>query len=185
MAYSMTGYPLDTLLQIAEAQAARGRPLDIILTYCHYTLQNTQLADYAPRFRAAGVERVLNASPLAMGLFRDTDPPEWHPASKELCHAARECAILCRKQDCQLADVALCFSMRFTGADAIVVGCCTPKEIDCALDHFANIAGGGNSKYARSSGTPRETMSQTLLSEIQRLLAPHHNVIWPSPPPDA
>ena len=76
----LLGYPLDVLLKVAEHQHAKGQPLDIVLSYCHYTLQNTLFADYAPKFKAAGVRYLMNASPLCMALLRDEKTPEWHPA---------------------------------------------------------------------------------------------------------
>ncbi|RKP24863.1 NADP-dependent oxidoreductase domain-containing protein, partial [Syncephalis pseudoplumigaleata] len=108
----ISGYPLDTLLDLARKQAERGRPLDIVLSYCHYTLQNTLLDAYIPRFHAAGISRIINASPLCMGLFRDGDPPEWHPASEELRQATRRASILCREAGLSIADVALRFSLQ-------------------------------------------------------------------------
>ncbi|KAI9592910.1 NADP-dependent oxidoreductase domain-containing protein [Syncephalis fuscata] len=184
----ISGYPLDVLLSIAEKQAARNQPLDILLSYCHYTLQSTLLKEYSPRFRATGISRIINASPLSMGLFRDADPPEWHPASQELRQTARHCAALCHEQGCSIADIALYFSMQFTGADTIIVGCSTPEELDCALDRFMEIHG-PNQSAIHSFGTNNNGYDKahytSCLKQIQLLLAPYHNVSWASPPPDA
>ncbi|KAI8052481.1 NADP-dependent oxidoreductase domain-containing protein [Syncephalis plumigaleata] len=179
------GYPLDTLLRIAKKQAERGPPLDIILSYCHYTLQNTLLEQYIPQFRTAGVAKVMNASPLCMGLFRDMI----HPTSSELRQATRHCAA-CVVIRLSIANLALRFSMQFTQADTIMVGCSTPDELDCALDHFIAIR--NSSQYVRNTDTSnyKTILSQTdkylsCLHKVQLLLAPYHNVSWESPPSDA
>jgi hypothetical protein len=184
------GYPLDTLLSVAKKQAGRGSPLDIVLSYCHYTIQNTLLEQYIPQFRAAGVAKIMNASPLCMGLFRDSNPPEWHPASRELRQVVRHCAAMCGESNLSIADMALRFSMQLTQADTIVVGCSTSDEVDCALDHFIAIRNARN--YTRNSNTSSyETiLNQTdkylsCLHKVQLLLAPYHNVSWESPPSDA
>ncbi|RKP10420.1 NADP-dependent oxidoreductase domain-containing protein [Thamnocephalis sphaerospora] len=168
----ISGYPLEVLLRIAEAQAARGRPLDILLSYCHYTLQNTRLAEYTPRFRAAGIRRLLNASPLSMGLLRDADAPAWHPVGAQMREVVAECARLCRERGRHLADLALQYAMAYTGADAIVVGCSTPKEVDCALAQF---------RATRHTSD----VDQELLETVLAVLAPYRDYSWPSPPADA
>ena len=73
----ITGYPLQLLRRIA-GQA----PVDTILSYCRYSLLNTDmLRVLAPLAEAQGVG-LLNASPMMMGLLTEGGPPPWHPASE-------------------------------------------------------------------------------------------------------
>jgi len=58
----MSGYPLGLLRQAIERC-----DLDVVISYCHFTLQNQRLlTELLPMAENRGVG-VLNASPLAMG----------------------------------------------------------------------------------------------------------------------
>ena len=57
--------------------------VDVILSYCHYGINDSALEDLLPYLKSKGVG-VISASPLAMGLLTENGPPEWHPASNEL-----------------------------------------------------------------------------------------------------
>lgn len=98
----ISGYPVDTLSELAELVLREtGEPLDIVMSYANYTLQNTRLGSRAlTRLLAAGVDVVPNASPLGMGLLRRDGVPigsmgDFHPAPNPLrgaVHRAAECA---------------------------------------------------------------------------------------------
>jgi D-arabinose 1-dehydrogenase len=105
-----TGYPLPTLLRLAllVLHTPPFKPLDVVLSYCHLTLQNTTLEDYIPHFRhRAQVKQLVAASPLSMGLFAPSPPPPWHPAPKEL-----QKVISGDRWAGRLPDLALGYSMR-------------------------------------------------------------------------
>jgi aryl-alcohol dehydrogenase-like predicted oxidoreductase len=87
----ISGYPVHVLCDLAEMVLREtGEPLDTIMSYANFTLQNTRLStEGLPRLVAAGVDVVLNASPLGMGLLRRQGVPvgalgNWHPAPDEL-----------------------------------------------------------------------------------------------------
>ncbi|CAO3680575.1 unnamed protein product [Rhizopus microsporus] len=131
-----SGYPLEVLLRIAEHQHKKGQPLDIILSYCHYNLQNTKLADYTPKFREAGVKYIFNASPLAMALFRDAGPPDWHPAHAELREAARKVAQVAADHGFSIANLASRFAFRGQDVfqlDATIIGLARKSEVQEAM----------------------------------------------------
>src|SRR2546430_3423264 len=54
----VSGYPMKMFRYVADRA-----PLDVILSYNHYTLQNTMLADLVPHLKGKGI-RVLNQGPL-------------------------------------------------------------------------------------------------------------------------
>ena len=63
--------------------------IDTSLSYCHYSMNDTTLVSsgFVAFCEQRGVA-LINASPIAMGLLMDRDPPSWHPASastKEIC----------------------------------------------------------------------------------------------------
>src|SRR5580698_2882881 len=51
--------------------------LDVILSYNHYTLQNTMLADLVPFLKSKGVG-IMNAAPFSARLLTNTTLPKWH-----------------------------------------------------------------------------------------------------------
>ncbi|GAB5593381.1 hypothetical protein Unana1_08281 [Umbelopsis nana] len=173
-----SGYPLSVLLKIAEHQHQKGQPLDAVLSYCHYTLQNTTFADYAPRFRAAGVRYLLNASPLGMALFRPAGPPDWHPAHAELRAAAHQCANTAQELGLNIAELASTFSFSGRdqfGLDTTVIGLEKPEEVDMAVNAWKLVK-------EREAGT--KTVPQVeveALEKIHSILAPYKNYSWESP----
>ncbi|KAI8388205.1 NADP-dependent oxidoreductase domain-containing protein [Radiomyces spectabilis] len=174
----VSGYPLEVLLRIAEHQSAQGRPLDIVLSYCHYTLQNTMLAKYTPQFRAAGVRYVLNASPLGMALFREAGPPDWHPAHPPLREAAHKCASLAKENGLNISELASMFA--FAGRDAFnltstVIGLQKKEEVRTAIDAWQLVK-------QREQGT--QTVPQVeanVMAQITDLLRPFKDFSWQSP----
>ena len=93
------GYPVDILCDLSELVLREtGEPIDIVQSYANYTVQNTRLLSRGlPRFQAAGVDVVPNASPLGMGLCRSQGPPvggigDWHPAPNGLREACLKAA---------------------------------------------------------------------------------------------
>ena len=83
--------------------------VESILNFCHYSLNDTLLADYLGFFEHHGVG-VINASPLSMGLLSLRGTPEWHPASRQLKDACRTAAIYCREQGYPIEKLAIQFS---------------------------------------------------------------------------
>jgi L-galactose dehydrogenase len=108
-AIGITGLPLAAF----RAVLAHAR-VDSVLSYCHYTLADTTLADELPWLRAQGVG-VINASPLAMGLLSDAGGPAWHPAPAAIRDACVGAAAHCRARGTELAKLALQFACALDG----------------------------------------------------------------------
>lgn len=118
-AVGITGYPLEIfpyVLAVAEPGS-----IDVVLSYCHYNLQNTRLANIVPALEKAGVG-VINASPLCMGLLTPRGAPDWHPAPEHVKKAAKEAADECGKSDINLPDLALKFALEGEGIVSTLVG---------------------------------------------------------------
>ncbi|OTA99383.1 hypothetical protein M426DRAFT_325183 [Hypoxylon sp. CI-4A] len=93
----ISGYPVEKLCSLAEMVLREtGEPLDAVLSYGHYTIQNTTLGTSAlERFERAQVDVVLNASMLGMGLLTtrgaDAGPmATWHPSPEGLRKACQD-----------------------------------------------------------------------------------------------
>ena len=59
----VTGLPLKALRRVVEAV-----PVDVILSYCRFGLNDTALLEMVPMLKSRGVG-IINASPLGMGLL--------------------------------------------------------------------------------------------------------------------
>ena len=77
----ITGLPLGIFTYVLD-RVPPGT-VDVILSYCHYSINDSTLEDLIPYLKSKGVG-VISASPLAMGLLTESGPPEWHPASPAL-----------------------------------------------------------------------------------------------------
>lgn len=136
----ISGFPVDVLCDLAEMiYRETGEPLDAVLSYGHFTIQNRKLGlpliddETSPdgnggpiaRLKAAGVGIVLNASILGMGLLTSrgipADPitPEgkasplakWHPSPPDLRLVCKKLAAIASASDERLESVAIRWSM--------------------------------------------------------------------------
>ncbi len=110
----ISGYPVSVLCELAELVLREtGEPLDAVMSYANFTLQNTKLSSEGlPRLKAAGVDVVPNASPLGMGLLRQEGVAiggqgDWHPAGKDLRAAVREASNFCDANGERIEVVAI------------------------------------------------------------------------------
>ncbi|KAK8062078.1 hypothetical protein PG997_014175 [Apiospora hydei] len=114
----ISGYPVTTLCDLAAlVRSETGEPLDAVLSYGHFTIQNTTLSTSAvQRFEQAGVDVVLNASMLGMGLLTtrgaDAGPmASWHPSPEGLRKAVRSLVGLAQAKGEKLEVVAIRWAM--------------------------------------------------------------------------
>ncbi|KAI5459636.1 Aldo/keto reductase family-domain-containing protein [Mariannaea sp. PMI_226] len=111
----ISGYPVDTLASLAEMILREtGEPLDAVLSYNHFCVQNSKLGEQGllNRFQEAGVECVLNASMLGMGLLTtrgiDNSPMAlWHPAPSELRQSCHHLATIAQEEGETLEEVSI------------------------------------------------------------------------------
>lgn len=114
----ISGYPVDVLCNLAQIILERtGQSLDAVMSYANFTLQNTRLESIGlPRLRAAGVEVVLNASMLGMGLLRHAGVPigaqgDFHPSPIELRSVIKTASDWCETQNERIENIALRFAL--------------------------------------------------------------------------
>jgi aryl-alcohol dehydrogenase-like predicted oxidoreductase len=127
----ISGYPVPVLCDLAEMILREtGEPLDVVMSYASFTLQNTRLMSKGvPRLVAAGVDVVPNASPLGMGLLRSQGPPigamgNWHPAPDELRKAIKTASDWTDEQGERLEVVAVRFALENWLREGAKVGAC-------------------------------------------------------------
>jgi len=125
----ISGYPVPVLTDLAERiKSETGEPLDAVMSYAHYTLQNTALVTRGlEKFVDAGVGCVMNGSPLGMGLLRGEGVPvgdmgDFHPAPKELRDRCAEAARVVGASGKKLETVALKFALGEWMKDGALAG---------------------------------------------------------------
>ncbi|KAL2817131.1 Aldo/keto reductase family-domain-containing protein [Aspergillus granulosus] len=114
----ISGYPVDVLCDLAELVLREtGEPLDVVMSYANFTLQNTRLLTQGlPRLVAAGVDVIPNASPLGMGLLRRKGVPigsmgDFHPAPDGLRSAIHTAAEWADTQGEKIEVIAIRFAL--------------------------------------------------------------------------
>ncbi|KAG9233874.1 putative D-arabinose 1-dehydrogenase [Amylocarpus encephaloides] len=125
----ISGYPVPLLCELAELVLAEtGEPLDAVMSYANFTLQNTALATAGlGRLRRAGVSCVPNASPLGMGLLRSRGVPvggkgDFHPAPIELRGKVAQAARYAARKGYKLETVAIRWALETWAREGATLG---------------------------------------------------------------
>ena len=100
----------DLQLQNLKWVIERCEGVESILNFCHYTLNDDALIDYAGFFEQHGVG-IINASPLSMGLLSQRGVPCWHPAPKPLVKACQKAAEYCSEQGYPIEKLAVQYAV--------------------------------------------------------------------------
>ncbi|CCM04029.1 uncharacterized protein FIBRA_06186 [Fibroporia radiculosa] len=173
----ITGYPLPTLLRLAllVLHTPPYKPLDVLLSYCHSTLQNDAFTAFVPLFRErARVSQLLTASPLCMGLLTPT-PPKWHPAPPELLKAVKQANVVCGEWEGGLPNVAIGYGYRTASRMSmpVVVGLSNPREVHENIQVWRAIKEGKN-----------DNARVVQEKEVSKVFSDFVNWSWASPPSD-
>jgi L-galactose dehydrogenase len=157
----ISGYPLKTLVRIADSI-----PIDSILTYCRYNLMiddmDTILMPVADKHGIG----VINASGLHMGILTERGAPDWHPAPQAVRDAGKQAAEFCRQQRVDLSELALRFCFDYPRVASTLVGMSTCNHVRMNIQ-------------ALGASTDPQIMRQ-----VQAILAPVYNYVWPSGRPE-
>ncbi|KAF3927033.1 hypothetical protein ABW21_db0207572 [Orbilia brochopaga] len=125
----ISAFPVTVLCQVAEYILEQtGEPLDAVLSYANYTVQNTRLQTEAlSRLTGAGVQVIVNGSLLGMGLLRKNGVPvgamgDFHPSGKQLRRKCADAAAMVEARGYKLEDVAYRWALESWAAVGAVVG---------------------------------------------------------------
>ena len=157
----ITGYPLKTLVRIAEAV-----PVDTILSYSRYNLMITDMDDVLTPFAKEHGIGLINAAGLHMGILTQGGAPTWHPAPAAVHEAARKAVELCRKRGADIAEVAIRFCLDHPYVSSTLVGIAGEEQLKANL------------KLLQVQTDP------ALVEEIRSSLGPTFNYVWPSGRPE-
>ena len=150
----VTGYPLKIFRTILSSTQ-----VDTILSYNHYSLNDTTLAGLLPWLRQRGVG-IINASPVSQGLLTNHELPAWHPAPEDVRKACAEAAAYCRSQGTDIAKLAMQFSLSNPEIHTTLVGTADPANIE------------KNVKWIE------EPINKIVLGNVQRILAGIKDHVW-------
>lgn len=209
----ISGYPVGVLCDLAETVLREtGEPLDAVLSYSHFTIQNTTLGSSAvQRFAAAGVDVVLNASMLGMGLLTtrgadDGPMKSWHPSPGALRGAIKDLVAVARAADEKLEVVAIRWALDNWARDGAskgvltswlppgtrvgvsVMGVSTVPELEETWRVFRSVVEGYNPKpsspevaEAHAWSLERRRKIQGLVEEMWAVLGEWKDYSWSSP----
>jgi L-galactose dehydrogenase len=135
--------------------------VDAMITYCHYSINDTSLLDLLPYLEDKKVG-VINASPLSMGLLTNRGTPSWHPATSEIRDVCKKAAAYCAARGADIAKLAVQFSVQNERIATTLVGTANPENIRKNVQWI------------------EEPMDHELLLEVQQILQPVLNKSWPS-----
>jgi aryl-alcohol dehydrogenase-like predicted oxidoreductase len=135
--------------------------IDVIISYCHYSLNDTTLLGLLPLLESLGVG-LVNASPLSMGLLSTRGAPDWHLADPELKAACMKAAELVAERGEDIAKLAVQYSTSNERIPTTLVSTANPVNI------------------ARNAAWTDEPMDEELLAEVLELLKPVQGRTWES-----
>jgi len=119
----ISGYPMNIFRYVLDRT-----DLDVVLSYNHYTLQNTMLADLVPYLKGKGVG-VMNAAPFSARLLTNAPLPPWHKATPLVRDVCRRAAEHCSARGVDVAQLALQFSLANEDMATCVVGSANPENV--------------------------------------------------------
>lgn len=147
----VSGYPMHVFRWILERAE-----LDVVLSYNHYTLQNTMFADLVPFLNQKGVG-IMNAAPFSARLLTEASLPPWHRSTPRVKEIARKAAEHCRANGVDVAQLALQFSIANEDMTTCVTGSANAKRVAQWADWAA------------------EEIDESLLNDVLKILEPIHN----------
>lgn len=147
----ISGYPMHIFRWVLDRA-----PLDVVLSYNHYTLQNTMFGDLVPYLESKGVG-IMNAAPFSARLLTNAELPPWHRATPQVRSLCRQAAEHCRNRGVDIAQLAVQFSIANPAMSTCVVGSANPANVE---------------QWARWASLP---LDETLVAEVRQILAPIHN----------
>jgi len=147
----ISGYPMNNFPFVLDQTE-----LDVVLSYNHYTLQNTMFADLVPYLQEKQVG-IMNAAPFSARLLTNAPLPPWHKATDEVRAICKAAAEHCQAQGVDIAQLAVQFSVANTDMTTCITGSANPDRVAQWVQWID------------------EPMDETLLKEVQDILQPIHN----------
>jgi aryl-alcohol dehydrogenase-like predicted oxidoreductase len=147
----VSGYPMKVFKYVLDRA-----DLDVVLSYNHYTMQNTMFGDLVPYLKEKGVG-AMNAAPFSARLLTNAPLPSWHKATPEVRQTCRRAAEHAERAGVDIAQLAVQYSLANRDMATCVVGSANPDNVK---------------KWVEWADTP---VDQQLMDEVLEILRPIHN----------
>lgn len=147
----ISGYPMSNFKFVLDQT-----DLDVVLSYNHYTLQNTMFGDLVPYLKEKNVG-IMNAAPFSARLLTKAPLPDWHKATAEVRTVAKAAADHCDSRGVDIAQLALQYSIANPDMATCITGSANPNRVK-QWAHWAELP-----------------LDEQLLAEVQEILKPIHN----------
>ena len=154
--FGVSGLPLSIFENVLNQTE-----LDVILSYCHYSLNDTSLLSLVPLLQEKQTG-LINASPLSMGLLSSRPVADWHPASEEIRLVCKQAAEYCEKKGADLSKLAIQYSVQNGTIPTTLVSTASVENIK------------------KNINWTNEPIDEELLNNVLDILKPIHNKTWPS-----
>ncbi|PGV51700.1 aldo/keto reductase [Bacillus sp. AFS037270] len=158
--FGVSGLPLTIFEQVLSQTE-----LDVILSYCHYSLNDTSLLSLVPLLEEKKTG-LINASPLSMGLLSSRTVADWHPASEGIRMICNQAAEFCKENGTDLSKLAIQFSIQNETIPTTLVSTASVENI------------------RKNIQWTDEPIDEEMLSIVLEILEPIHNKTWPSGNPE-
>lgn len=147
----VSGYPMKIFKYVLDRT-----DLDVILSYNHYTLQNTMLGDLVPYLKNRHVG-IMNAAPFAARLLTNAALPAWHKATPRVREVAKQAADYAASKGIDIAQLAVQYSIANPDMATCIVGSANPENVK---------------KWVQWADKP---LDRALIDEVLLILTPIHN----------
>lgn len=137
------------------------RELDAVLSYCHYSLNDSSLLEIVPLLEQKQVG-LVNASPLSMGLLSMRPAADWHPAGADIREICKKAAEHCAAKGADITKLAVQYSTADDRIPTTLVSTANPDNIRKNIEWI------------------NEPIDEELLTEVLGILEPIHNRSWTS-----
>src|ERR1044071_516837 len=156
----VTGFPLKIFNTVLDRA-----PLDCMLSYCHYSINNVSLLGLLPYLKSKKVG-IMNASPFSERLLPRQSLPPWHHAPPILREYCRKAVEHCDRKGVDIAALAIQFCIENADITTTVAGTANPANMSNILKWI------------------EQPLDRQLLAEVQQILEPVRNVLWPGGRPE-
>ena len=152
----ITGLPLNVVDFVLEQSSA---DISTVLSYCCYTLNNTNLLQYLPRWKHRNLG-IIQGGATSMGLLSPQGPQDWHPAPDAIKKACADAVKLCEETNEDISKLAFQYTASLDDLHTILIGVTSPEQLK------------------KNLGWINSPLNTSLIDQIEACLAPIKNKIW-------
>ena len=134
-------------------------PIETVLTYCCYTLQNTELLTYLPSWKHKQIG-VIQGGAMAMGLLTPQGPQDWHPAPEIIKSTCRDAVEICEELGEDIVRLAFQYTFQQPDIATCLMGATSSQSIAQNFDWL------------------NQPLNEDAAATVQDALAPIRNKLW-------